>query len=290
MLTPQNAELVKHHRRLSNVVLFARQAYGRPWKDLVEPHRSGWHARRPSERALRPGSGPSRAGTLCGLRVGHRRHRRASGSTAPGAACFTRGASFRSMRSITRGWRAREGSWVAYTHRIPIPTLDAHAIDRYLWLETCLTCPPGLRNSSCRFPNRPSAAWPRCFTRTASRAGPMALLTPGTVWETKHWLQLEFRGGGEVFPEAGWDVVLAGAAPRPPRLCRSSGRMRRCDRPFAAVPRCLSWPPSSDGRGYASPTIRGPCIWRPRWERRWLRSSAPPIPCGWARMEARTRW
>ena len=37
------------------------------------------------------------------------------------------------------GWRgAREGSWIAYTHRIPIPTLDVHAIDRYLWVAPLL--------------------------------------------------------------------------------------------------------------------------------------------------------
>ena len=27
---------------------------------------------------------------------------------------------------------AREGSWLAYTHHIPVPTLDVHAVDRYL--------------------------------------------------------------------------------------------------------------------------------------------------------------
>src|SRR6266581_2793073 len=37
------------------------------------------------------------------------------------------------------GWRgAREGSWIAYTHRIPIQTLDVHAIDRYLWVGELL--------------------------------------------------------------------------------------------------------------------------------------------------------
>ena len=39
----------------------------------------------------------------------------------------------------SHGWRgAREGSWLAYTHRIPIPTLDVHAIDRYLWVGELL--------------------------------------------------------------------------------------------------------------------------------------------------------
>src|SRR3989442_5632381 len=39
----------------------------------------------------------------------------------------------------SHGWRgAREGSWIAYTHRIPIQTLDDHAIDRYLWVGELL--------------------------------------------------------------------------------------------------------------------------------------------------------
>ena len=37
------------------------------------------------------------------------------------------------------GWTgAREGSWLAYTHHIRLPTLDVHAVDRYLWLGRLL--------------------------------------------------------------------------------------------------------------------------------------------------------
>ncbi len=45
-----------------------------------------------------------------------------------------------SLRNFPRhGWTgAREGSWIAYSHHIPISTLDVHAIDRYLWLSPIL--------------------------------------------------------------------------------------------------------------------------------------------------------
>src|SRR5262249_36834668 len=37
------------------------------------------------------------------------------------------------------GWTgAREGAWLAYTHWIRLPTLDVHAVDRYLWIAPIL--------------------------------------------------------------------------------------------------------------------------------------------------------
>ena len=35
--------------------------------------------------------------------------------------------------AYVHGWTGtREGAWMAYTHRIAIPALDVHAVDRYL--------------------------------------------------------------------------------------------------------------------------------------------------------------
>jgi len=47
---------------------------------------------------------------------------------------------------------------------------------------------------------------------------PIALITPGTVWETKHWLSSNFAEVGRHFLQTGWDVVLAGA-PRDRKAC-----------------------------------------------------------------------
>ena len=33
---------------------------------------------------------------------------------------------------------AREGSWLAYTHHIPLPTLDMHPVERYLGVAPML--------------------------------------------------------------------------------------------------------------------------------------------------------
>ena len=42
---------------------------------------------------------------------------------------------------------AREGSWIAYTHHIRVPTLDVHAVDRYLSVGPML----GLDNGAADF-------------------------------------------------------------------------------------------------------------------------------------------
>ena len=40
--------------------------------------------------------------------------------------------------TVTAGRAPAKGAWLAYTHRISIPTLDVHAVDRYLWLAPML--------------------------------------------------------------------------------------------------------------------------------------------------------
>src|SRR5262249_37195587 len=93
-----------------------------------------------------------------------------------------------SGEAYSRGWKgAREGSWIAYTHRILVPTLDAHAIDRYLWLGDLL----GLDSSSpdMRIYVSP-AAEVKIQHMLAERElvhRPLAILVPGTIWGTKHW-------------------------------------------------------------------------------------------------------
>src|SRR5207253_1542088 len=79
------------------------------------------------------------------------------------------------------GWTgAREGAWLAYTHRIPIPTLDVHAVDRYLWLGRLLGLdddPPDFRLP---VPADATARVEALLRRHKVSAAPLALLFPGT--------------------------------------------------------------------------------------------------------------
>jgi lipopolysaccharide heptosyltransferase II len=210
MLTPPNAELIRGHPAVSNIVLFERQAYGRFWKDWSSPL--------------------DLARMLIGLRQTnydlvidlHGQFRSACFALATGAP--TRIGFDRPRRRVRRAGRAlpegtfdhawhgaRELSWVAYTHHIPIPTLDAHATDRYLWIGEMLDLPTG----PAKFDLPVSVVAQNRIQRLLAKHGagekPLAVLTPGSVWETKRWLASGFAAVARHFIDAGWSVVLAGS-------------------------------------------------------------------------------
>src|SRR5579859_1742105 len=138
LITPENAELVRYHPDLSNVVLFAR-------RDLARLA-NGWSAIAGVARLLRDlrsahydlvidlhgqlRSALFTLATITAVRIGFDRPQKR-------LLAATRGTMTRDVGM--HGWHgAREGSWLAYSHRIPIPTLDVHAVDRYLWLSPIL--------------------------------------------------------------------------------------------------------------------------------------------------------
>jgi lipopolysaccharide heptosyltransferase I len=204
LVTPENAELVRHHPALSNVVLFARKDYRR------------WH------RMFAAGAGLMKLvqelqGNDYDLVIDlHGQFRSAFFALASGAPVrlgFDRPIRLppgpHTLTRTRHGWRgAREGSWLAYSHRIPIPTLDVHAIDRYLWLAPILgleTGPPDLK-----------VYWP---TDADEKAGDLlkrneiqsfALLVPGTIWRTKHWHEEGFATVGRFLLQRGLRVILVG--------------------------------------------------------------------------------
>jgi heptosyltransferase-1 len=210
MLTPHNAELVRNHPALSNVVLFERQAYGKPWKDwsvstgiakmLADLRATNYDLVIDLHGQFR--SAIFALATAAATRIGFDRPRKHLNTVD------------RPMPEDTldHAWRgAREGSWIAYTHRIPIPSLDVHAIDRYLWLSELL----GLPALSIRFEfpiDEGARERVAGLLRSIGLAEkPLLLLAPGTVWETKHWIPSHFAEVGRQFHSEGWNVALIGA-------------------------------------------------------------------------------
>lgn len=219
LLTPAIAELVGHHPALSNVVLFHRQDFGRLWRSRRAGSRL-WELIRNLRRArydlVIDLHGQFRSALVClatraPVRLGFDRPRRS-----------VRATSIRTLPATAyrHGWTgAREGSWVAYTHRIPVPTLDVHAVDRYLWIEPILGLPSGPPDFRVPVPEESD----RLIGRKLSARGvslPSALLVPGTIWETKHWPPERFAEVGRHLARAGYAVVLAGTVRERPR-CRA---------------------------------------------------------------------
>src|SRR5262249_24485787 len=102
--------------------------------------------------------------------------------------------------------------WLAYTHRIPIPTLDVHAVDRYLWLGELLGLDDGPPDFRLPVPPESEARADALLRRHGVAAAPLALLFPGTQWETKHWHGAGCARVARHLIATGRAVVLAGSA------------------------------------------------------------------------------
>lgn len=222
LVTPAIAELIRHHPAIADVVLFARQDWSTPW-------RPGWSGlRRVAKLAARLRA--ARYDLVLDL---HGQFRTAFFTLATGAPVrigFDRprasvwGASERTFpaETVKHAWKgAREGSWIAYSHRIRVPTLDIHAVDRYLSVGAML----GFDDvpADFAFPIPPVAVGrvDQLLRENgiACGAGRMLLLAPGTNWETKHWGSDDFAAVARHFLRQAWSVVLIGSA-RERAVCR----------------------------------------------------------------------
>ena len=219
LITPENADLVRHHPDLSSTVAFPRRAYsqfGRNWSATLGPVRLLRTIRRSRYDLVIDMHGQFRSAVFAltsaaPVRIGFDR---------PGSHSKTSEARGQACETGQHGWTgAREGSWVAYTHRIPIPTLDVHAVDRYLWLSPMLGLDDGPPDFRIHLP--PEA--PRSIAEKlweqglGSSAKPLAVLVPGTIWETKHWHVEGFAAVGRHLVASGFEVVVAGTARDLPR-------------------------------------------------------------------------
>ena len=199
LITPENAEIVHCHPALSNVVLFARRDFskrGRRWRALLAFLDLLKQIRRAKYDLVIDLHGQARSAFFALV------------SGAPARIGFDR-----PVKNISgHGWRgARERSWIAYTHRIPIPTLDVHAIDRYLWVGPLL----GLDNNPPDLTIHLSSQTARNVQRLLEEHGvpaskALAVLAPGTIWETKHWTIEGFAAVARHFLDEGFAVALAG--------------------------------------------------------------------------------
>jgi len=217
LITPENAGLIRHHPDLSGVVLFDRQKFaqfGRNWTATTEPLRLLRHLRQARYDLVIDLHGQMRSALItlatgAPVRVGFdrpiRRTQPASGDHA--------------LRNFPRhGWTgAREGSWIAYSHHIPIPTLDVHAIDRYLWLTPMLGLDGSPIDSRIYLSPEIEAAAQQFFEQYSLQQ--FGALVPGTIWETKHWHPERFAEVGQWLKKQGFGVVVLG---------RKSDR-RRCE-------------------------------------------------------------
>jgi lipopolysaccharide heptosyltransferase I len=211
LVTPALAELIRHHPAVTNVVLFGRQDWSTPWRPaaLGRVAKLAAELRRARYDLVLDLHGQFRTAffTLAAgarVRIGFDRPRAqvwsASERTFPAEA-------------YKHAWKgAREASWIAYTHRIAVPTLDVHAVDRYLSVGPMLGLDDGPADFSFPFPAAAVARVDALLRANGIAAGEGVLLcAPGTNWETKHWGAARFAEVARHFLARGWRMVLIGA-------------------------------------------------------------------------------
>jgi heptosyltransferase I len=227
LITPENAEVVRCHPALTNVVLFARRDFskrGRRWRALVAFFDLLKQIRRAKYDLIIDMHGQVRSAffaLISGARV-------RVGFDRPVTRTLTVSADHDLKNVPSHGWRgAREGSWLAYTHRIPIPTLDIHAIDRYLWVGELLGFDDDPPDLAIHLPTEAVLKVRRLLEeRGITPSAPIVVLVPGTIWETKHWTIDGFAGVARTFLGEGFAVVLAG----------TTRDQQRCSQIAAAAP------------------------------------------------------
>jgi lipopolysaccharide heptosyltransferase I len=220
LLTPPIAELIRHHPALSNAVLFDRRRYARAWRDrgaAADLARLLADLRRTRYDLVLDLHGQFRSALLAlatgaPVRVGFDRPRRRALAGPPRRLV---------EEAYRHGWTGtREGAWLAYTHRIPVPTLDVHAADRYLWAGRLLGFDGGPPDFRLPVPPQAEARVGALLGRLGVSGRPLAVLVPGTIWPTKHWHVAGFAAVARHLAQTGRAVVLAGSAAERER-CRA---------------------------------------------------------------------
>ena len=220
LITPENAEVVRYHPALSNVVLFARRDFskrGRRWRAFVSFFDLLKQIRSAKYELIIDMHGQVRSAffaLISGARV-------RIGFDRPVKRGLTVSAEHDLKNIPSHGWRgAREGSWIAYTNRIPIPTLDVHAIDRYLWIAPLLGLDDNPPDLTIHLSPQATNKVNRLLEEHGVPASkPLVVLVPGTIWETKHWTIEGFAGVARQFLQDGFAVALAGTT-RDQERCR----------------------------------------------------------------------
>jgi heptosyltransferase-1 len=210
LVTSPIAELLRHHPAITDVIEFAREEWSSPWRltPFVNYARLAASLRATGYDLVVDMHGQLRTALL------------AFATGAPVRVGFDRprpevwAASDREFPELARqhAWQgAREGSWLAYTHHIKVPTLDLHAVDRYLNVGPILGLEDGAADFSFPIPAAASARIEQLLRGHAIADAQLLTLAPGTVWETKHWGSGKFAEVARHFMQKGFAVTLIGS-------------------------------------------------------------------------------
>jgi heptosyltransferase I len=210
LTTPPIAELLRHNPKITNVIEFVRDDWRRSWpltplgnavRLAARLHAAGYDLVVDMHGQFRTAA--FTLATRAPVRIGFDRPRAgvwdASARTVP-------------EQARKHAWRgAREGSWIAYTHPIPVPTLDVHAVDRYLNVGPLLGLDQDPADFSFAVPQQASDRIDALLRRQEVGRKKLVVMAPGTLWETKQWRSDAFAEVARHFLHEGFAMVLIGS-------------------------------------------------------------------------------
>jgi len=210
LVTPAIAELLRHHPATTRIIEFEREAWSTPWRlaPFASYGRLAAKLRAASYDLVVDMHGQFRTAALtlatgAPARIGFDRPRARVWDASP-----------RKFPEQARkhAWQgAREGSWLAYTHHIPVPTLDLHAVDRYLNVGPILGLDSEPADFSFPIPQSAVSRVEALLAEHGADRAEIVIMAPGTIWETKHWGTEKFAEMAGHFLSKGLAVILIGS-------------------------------------------------------------------------------
>jgi lipopolysaccharide heptosyltransferase I len=210
LVTPPTDELLRHNPAITNVIEFSRNEWTAPWRltPFVSSARLVAMLRAAQYDLVLDLQGQLRSGFFAfaagaPVRIGFDKPRADVWKASP------RKIPAEAKKHAWQG--AREGSWLAYTHHIAVPTLDVHPVERYLGVGPLLGLDDGAPDFSFPIPPEAATRIDALLDYYGIGSGKLIAMAPGTNWETKQWRSDAFAEVARHFLKNGCSVALIGS-------------------------------------------------------------------------------
>jgi heptosyltransferase I len=210
LVTPPIGELLAPNPAISNVIEFLRQEWSEPWRPapFVSAARLIAVLRAAQYDLVLDLQGQLRSAVFAftsgaPVRIGFDKPRAEVWKASP------RKIPEEARRHAWQG--AREGSWLAYTHHIELPTLDIHPVERYLRFGTMLGLDEKTADFSFPIPPEATTRIDALLDYYGIAKAKLVVMAPGTNWETKQWRSDAFAEVARHFLDKKFAVALIGS-------------------------------------------------------------------------------
>jgi lipopolysaccharide heptosyltransferase I len=210
LVAPEIAELLRANPAIDHVIEFARDEWSKPWRaaPFIGAARLIAMLRAAEYDLVLDLQGQLRSAVFAfasgaPVRIGFDKPR------ADRWTALTRQIPDEAKKHAWQG--AREGSWLAYTHHIPLPTLDLHPVERMLAVAPMLGLDDGAADFSFPIPPEATTRIDGLLDYYDLAKKRFIVMAPGTNWPTKEWRSEGFAEVATHYLAKGLGVTLIGS-------------------------------------------------------------------------------